>query len=158
MDFLSLIPMRGIPRRPGTGVFVAAEGEVRASTLARFVSNCHQLPEQLVFVKMSVEEVPSVPLGERTRIRRLREGTLLAMVRFGFNDEPDLPQTLRACPGLLTEASSTWYFVEPEFFGLVAQSKMMVWRKWLFSLMARASISATEYLHLPIDRTTLLPR
>jgi KUP system potassium uptake protein len=142
-------------RIAGTGVFVSPDGDVDARAFVQFASSRGGVPQRVIFVRFDVAQVPHVPLEQQAAIARLEHGALLAQVRFGFQDEPDVPRALQGCRSLGL-GSDTQYYLSLERLAPVQQGRMARWRKWLFMAMTHAGVSAIEYLHLPLERTTLL--
>jgi KUP system potassium uptake protein len=154
LQFLDCLPLGTISRHPGTGVFIGAEGEIDANAFLRFVVSKKFLPQHVVFVSMQVEPVPTVPLLEQPELVALGHGIRLIVVHYGFNDEADIPKTLRCVPALDLDAPTTHYHVGASARRHAGRGEMPAWRQWLFVTMGRAGIPAAEYFHLPPDRTT----
>jgi KUP system potassium uptake protein len=137
-------------------VFLSASGEVDLPAFLRWLGPQRHAPGQALIVGLRTEEVPHVPLAERATLLACAEGLSFVQLRFGYNDEPDVPQALGACHALGFDERASRYFLAPDRFDRIAQAPMARWRKRLFSWLARASAPAAEYFHLPAGRTTQL--
>lgn len=137
-------------------VFVSGTGELDPCAFLRCLHSQAQTPELAIFVCLRTEGVPHVPVGERAALIASIAGVSCVQLRFGFNDEPDVPQALSASAALRFDEPASHYFVVPEPFARIAQAPMAAWRKRLFLWMAAASAPVADYLRLPAGRTTTL--
>jgi KUP system potassium uptake protein len=55
------------------------------------------LHERVVLLNVLTEDVPHVPESERVRVEALPAGFHRVFVRYGFKDDPDLPQAMELC-------------------------------------------------------------
>jgi KUP system potassium uptake protein len=157
VEFLSSLPLHRVPRTPGTGVFLSPEGEVAATSFMHYLSEHRSLPERLVFVRLKLPDAPHVAMADAATVECLDRGVWLATVQFGFDDEPDVPAALQASPALASDPRSTRYYLRRETARELAGSRMARWRQRLYAAMLSVSVPAIEALHLPFDRTSLLP-
>lgn len=139
-----------------SAVFVSATGELDLFVVLRHLRSQQQVTGQAIFVCLRTEEVPHVPVGERAAVLACVAGASLVQLRFGFNDEPDVPQALSASAALRFDEPASHYFVVPEPVWRIAHVPMSAWRKRLFAWMAAASAPAADYMCLPTGRTTTL--
>jgi KUP system potassium uptake protein len=79
--------------------------------------------------------------------------------RFGFQDDIDLPATLRGATEQLEgeiDLDAVSYFVSRIVIVPTRQPGMMRWRKRLFVAIARNATNPATYLHLPDDCTVVM--
>jgi KUP system potassium uptake protein len=79
-------------------------------------------------------------------------------LRYGFQESPNIPRELEALVdlGIPYEPMQTSYFLGRETVVAAAVPKMSRWRQWLFMVLSRNSLSATEFFRIPSDRVVEL--
>jgi KUP system potassium uptake protein len=92
-------------------------------------------------------------------VTELAPGIHRVLLRFGFQESPNIPRELErlAGAGLITyEAMQASYFLGRETIVAAAVPKMARWQQWLFTLLSRNSVPATEFFKIPSDRVVEL--
>ena len=145
-------------RVPGTAVFMTAQP---TGTPPALVHNLHYnkvLHEHVVILTVNTAHTPQVPVEEQVSVTPLGYGLFNVRIRFGFMQDPNVPQALaRACEsGLELDMDDITYFLGRETIIVTARQGMAVWRERLFVLMARNAGRATEFFKLPIERVVEL--
>ena len=152
-----------LQRVPGTAVFLN-RGKVTAPLAMRAnVEHNHILHEHVVILSIETMPVPHVPAGERLVIDDLGykdDGITHVAARFGYMDEPNVPDVLR----LIREADIESPLADDElsyFLSTIELRRgdapgMSRWRKRLFLATSRITADAAEYFHLPRDRTVIM--
>ena len=87
-----------LPRVSGTAVFLNPSKETTPLALRANVEHNHVLHERVVIVTVQSETVPRVQPGDRVRIDDLGfddDNIAHVTARFGFQEEPNVPQALR---------------------------------------------------------------
>ena len=158
------------PRRvPGTAVFPHPTKETTPIALRANWEFNHVLHERVVVVSVVSENVPHVPTDERLAVDELGysdDGIVHLSMRFGFQDEQDLPEMLRHARGMSDELDID---VDDMLFFLsrisiersAARSgegdeRMARWRKRLFIGLAHNAASPAAYFCLPLGRTVVM--
>ena len=74
-------------------------------------------------------------------------------MRYGFMDEPNVPEALALAPelGVSIASADVTYFLGRETVIVTKSPGMAEWREKLFVLMARNAIRATAFFKLPPD-------
>ena len=119
----------------------------------------------MLIVSASSANVPHVPVADRFEMDHLGhedDNVTYLSVRFGFSDEPNLPEALaQACEtGVLPRG--TIRVQEASFFlsrGAIRRTRakgMTQWRKILFLRLAHNAADPAAYFGLPIDRTVTM--
>ena len=77
---------------------------------------------------------------------------------YGFQESPHIPRELEALReiGIPVEPMQTSYFLGRETLVASAVPKMSRWRQWLFTIMSRNAVPATEFFRIPSDRVVEL--
>jgi KUP system potassium uptake protein len=165
MEFVDDLYARGLPRVPGTAVFPHPGKESTPLALRANVEHNKILHEDVLIVSASSANVPHVPVADRFEVDHLgHEDDRIThlSVRFGFSDEPNLPEALaQACEtGALPRG--TIRVQEASFFlsrGPIRRTKtkgMAQWRKILFLRLAHNAADPAAYFGLPVDRTVTM--
>ncbi len=116
------------------------------------------LHERVVLVNVNTEDIPHVPEAERVRVEPLEFNFYRVIVRYGFKDEPDIPQALELCAGqgLRVDLMASSFFLGRETVVPKRPPAMAPWREKLFIWMYRNSGSAVEVFKIPANRVVEL--
>ena len=145
------------PRVPGTAVFLTATPDVAPHALLHNLYHNKVLHERVVFLTVSVKDVPTVPPGERVSVHELPQQCYRVTLTFGFMDQPDVWGALsELCPprGLAFDLMQTSFFLSRQIVVPVEgpEGGMALWRERLFATQTRLSGSAVEYFNIPTNR------
>jgi len=162
-DFVDELHEHQPARVPGTAVFPHPTKETTPLALRANVQYNHVLHEHVVLVSVHVENVPYVADDERIEIDALRygdDGVVHVDLRFGFQDEQDLPAMLRQAVGMTGELEfdpdEAYYFLSRLTIQPGNASGMAGWRKRLFIGLAHNAANPAAKFHLPVDRTVVM--
>ncbi|BBE51655.1 Low affinity potassium transport system protein kup [Ferriphaselus amnicola] len=146
-----------VPRVAGTAVYLTSDTSLVPSALFHTLKHYKVLHERVVFLHVLNEEVPYIAADQRLDIKELTPGVYRVDVRFGFREEPDIPEALRLAPkfGLEIEAMSTSYFVARSVI-VDGPGALPRWRCNLFSWLTRQSEGAAAYYRLPANQVVEL--
>jgi KUP system potassium uptake protein len=152
--------LRSIQRDPparvkGTAVFLTANPIGVPSALLHNLKHNKVLHERTVLLTMLVTDSPHVPPDQQLEIQTLGESFYRILARYGFMEEPDVPQLLKRCGelGLKFDLGQTTFFLGLEtLIPSGHKPGMAAWRQKLFVLMARNAQRATKYFRLPPNR------
>jgi len=150
-------------RVPGTAVFLNANPETTPLAMRANVEHNHTLHEHAVILSLETEKVPHVPEEERLVVDDLGyadDGITHVVARFGFQDKPDVPATLRLAADRGLERSidpeKSSYFLSRITIVPTDAPGMRRWRKKLFLAISRTSANPVEYFALPGERTVVM--
>jgi KUP system potassium uptake protein len=164
-EFVDELYDAGLPRVPGTAVFPHPGKETTPLALRANVEHNHVLHEGVLIVSATSENVPHIPPAERFVLDHLGhedDHIQHLSVRFGFSDEPNLPEALRAAcdAGVLDEdhvdVAHASFFLSRGPIRRTRARGMAAWRKVLFLTLARNAADPTAYFGLPVDRTVTM--
>ncbi len=157
-QFLNSLSRREIPRVQGTGIYLAGNPDGVPIALLHNLKHNKVLHERVIFMTVSVEDSPRADDENRMSVEELGEGFWRVRARYGFMEEPDVPDVLRRCGelGLKCREHETSFFVSRETIIPSKKSGMAVWRERLFALMSRNAHSATAFFRLPPNRVVEL--
>ena len=149
-------------RAARTGIFLDANPDTTPLALRANVEHNCVLHESVVIVAVRTLNVPHVDEDERVTIDDLGyrdDGITHVTARFGFQDDLDVPRTLRRAAKRLegdVDFSTVSYFLSRVSIIATDEPGMAVWRKKLFIAIARNAASPVPYFHLPDDRTIVM--
>jgi KUP system potassium uptake protein len=163
-DFVEEIrdPDQPIARSPRTGIFLDANPETTPLALRANVEHNCVLHHSVVIVTVVTLNVPHVDEDERVTVDDLGyrdDGITHLTARFGFQDDLDVPRTLRRAAKRLerdADFEHVSYFLSRITIIPGKTPGMALWRKKLFITIARNAASPVPYFHLPDDRTIVM--
>jgi KUP system potassium uptake protein len=163
-DFIEEIrdPNQPISRSPRTGIFLDADPETTPLALRANVDHNCVLHENVVIVAVQTLNVPHVDEVDRVTVDDLGyrdDGITHVTARFGFQDDLDVPATLRAAAERLereADFDNVSYFLSRITIIPTDSPGMAMWRKKLFIAIARNAASPVPYFHLPDERTVVM--
>lgn len=157
-SFLSELPKSGLPRVPGTAVFMTLSPVGTPPTLLHNVKHNHILHEKVVFLSIISTDTPTVPPAEQIKLNDLGQGFYRVEAFYGFMQKPNVPQVMKmvAKYGLVTEPMTTTFYLGRETLLTGGKSKMMRWRKAIFAFMSRNAGNTTVYFGIPANRVVEL--
>jgi KUP system potassium uptake protein len=99
-----------------------------------------------------------VPPERRREVEALAPDIHRVFLRYGFQESPNIPKELEALKeaGIRYEPMQTSYFLGRETVVAAVVPKMSRWRQWLFTIMSRNAVPATEFFRIPSDRVVEL--
>jgi KUP system potassium uptake protein len=149
-------------RPPRTAVFLNADRETTPLALRTNYEHNHSVHETVVIVSIQGLNVPHVAEAKRLKADELGyddDGISHLTAYFGFQDDIDLPRTLRGATELLEgeiDHDAVSYFVSRIVLLPTGDCGMQRWRKRLFIAIARNANNPAAFLHLPDESTVVL--
>jgi KUP system potassium uptake protein len=155
-SFLARLPQSRTVRVPGIAVFMTGQADYVPGALLHNLKHNKVLHERVLFVTVINEDVPRVE--ERRELTELGPSIHRVILRYGFQESPNIPKELEALRefGVPFEPMQASYFLGRETVVAAAVPKMSRWRQWLFTLLSRNAISATDFFRIPSDRVVEL--
>jgi KUP system potassium uptake protein len=156
-DFIDALHQRRppLPRVSGTAVFLNRGDRTTPLAMRATVEHLRTLHEHVVILSIETEPRPYVSPEDRLVISDLGfrdDGISHVLARFGFQDDPDVPDVLRAanahgleCPLEVDEAS---YFLSKIELELTDTAGMARWRKRIFLATAHLASDPVDYFAL----------
>jgi len=157
-SFIARLPQSRTIRVPGTAVFMTSQADFLPGALLHNLKHNKVLHERVLFVTVTNEGVPMVGAEGRRTVEQLAPDIHRIGLRYGFQESPNIPKELEALRevGIPFEPMQTSYFLGRETVVAAAVPKMSRWRQWLFTLMSRNAVPATEFFRIPSDRVVEL--
>ena len=157
-SFIARLPQSRTMRVPGMAVFMTSQADFLPGALLHNLKHNKVLHERVLFVTVLNEPVPHVGAGRRREVEALAPDIHRVVLRYGFQESPHIPKELEALKqeGIRYEPMQTSYFLGRETVVAAAVPKMSRWRQWLFTIMSRNAVPATEFFRIPSDRVVEL--
>jgi KUP system potassium uptake protein len=157
-EFVESIRVNPPARVGGTAVFMTGQPTGTPPALVHNILFNKVLHEHVVMLMVMTQPVPHVPEAERATIRPLSLGISHVTVRYGFMEDPNVPDALAAArqAGLQMDTEEVTYFLGRETLIASGRPGMALWRERLFVLMARNAVRATAFFRLPPERVVEL--
>jgi KUP system potassium uptake protein len=157
-EFMARVAESRPVRVPGTAVFMTAQPRGTPPALAHNLRYNKVLHEHVVTLMVTTQPVPHVSADEHISVRPLGQGLFDVVVRYGFMEDPDVPEALARARerGLELDDEDVTFFLGRETLIVTRAPGMALWRERLFVLMARNAIRATAFFRLPPERVVEL--
>jgi KUP system potassium uptake protein len=145
---------RAPDRVAGTAVFLTADATHTPAAFLHNLKHNKVLHERIIMLQVETMDVPRVPESHRVEVERLGKGFHTVIARYGFTEQPDVPEALRACRphGIAYDEMETSFFLGRETLVPSQHSKLGKWRRdWFISLSHSASATKT-FFRIPPNR------
>jgi len=153
-NFISQIRRKNIKRVIGTAIFFVPNLKVAPMALLHNLKHNKILHKRVVCMHLKFENFPKLRNDERLIVKHLGSNFYTIIVRYGFQEEPNIPRVL----ALLKANEFKFDMEETSFFvgkvKVIAKDPTIPTR--LFIFMHRVMMGATEYYKIPKERTVEL--
>ena len=147
--------MERVPDRvAGTAVFLTADASHTPAAFLHNLKHNKVLHERIIILQVDTMDVPIVPESHRVEVERLGKGFHTVIAHYGFTEQPDIPEALRACRphGIAYDEMETSFFLGRETLVPSQHSRLGRWRRdWFISLSHSASATKT-FFRIPPNR------
>jgi KUP system potassium uptake protein len=156
--FLARLPQSRTVRVPGMAVFLTGNPDYVPTSLLHNLKHNKVLHERVLFVTVQNVDEPEVGADRRTEVAELAPGIHRVILRYGFMESPNIPRELEemSASGIAFDPMQASYFLGREVLVPAMVPKMPWWRLWLFLVLARNAVPATEFFRIPSDRVVEL--
>ena len=145
---------RAPDRVAGTAVFLTADATHTPQAFLHNLKHNKVLHERIIILQVDTMDVPVVSDANRVEVERLGKGFHTVIAHYGFTEQPDIPEALRACRphGIAYDEMETSFFLGRETLVPSQHSKLGRWRRdWFISLSHSASATKT-FFRIPPNR------
>jgi len=145
---------RAPDRVAGTAVFLTADASKTPAAFLHNLKHNKVLHERVIILQVETMDVPRVWEANRVVCERLGKGFHTVIARYGFTEQPDVPEALRACRphGIAYDEMETSFFLGRETLIPSQHSRLGKWRRdWFISLSHSASGTKT-FFRIPPNR------
>jgi KUP system potassium uptake protein len=159
--FLKEIAEKGVPRVPGTAIFLTRSREGVPPVMAWHVKHNRALHERVMVINVSIEPVPFVREEDRLRFHVEAPNFWRATVNYGFMERPEIPPILEEAKarGCDLNLGDVTYYVGRETVVSRADGKgLPKWQELIFAAMERNASQVTDFFRLPVDQVVEIGR
>jgi len=139
-------------------VFLTGNPDYVPTSLLHNLKHNKVLHERVLFVTVQNMDEPEIGPERRTEVSELAPGIHRVILRYGFMESPNIPRALEDLDahGVAFDTMQASYFLGREVLVPAMVPKMPLWRLWLFLVLARNAVPATEFFRIPSDRVVEL--
>ena len=140
------------------GVFLTSQPDYVPTSLLHNLKHNKVLHDRVLFVTVQNVDEPEVGPERRTEVAELAPGIHRVILRYGFMESPNIPRALEelTASGVPFDPMQASYFLGRDVLVPATVPELPWWRHWLFLVMARNAVSATEFFRIPSDRVVEL--
>jgi KUP system potassium uptake protein len=152
--FMDKLVQRGVPRVPGTAVFLTRTPSGAPPVMQWHVRHSRALHERVFILTVATEMTPYVPVADRLRFEEIGPGFWRGSARFGFMQRPDIPALLHVAHGLgcaITTDDLTYFVGHETVVSRADGTGLPHWVEAMFAFMQRNSSHVTDYFRLPAE-------
>jgi KUP system potassium uptake protein len=141
-------------RVPGTAVYMTSRVDVVPVPLLHNLKHNKVLHERIVLLHVVTANIPRVPRERRIEVAHLADNFHSIVVRYGFMEQPDIPEVLEECASreLHFNMMDTSFFVGRVTIVAAKHSRLGAIRRRVFEAMHRNALAATEFFRIPPNR------
>jgi KUP system potassium uptake protein len=152
--FLEDVAEVGLPRVPGTAVFLFKGSGAAPPALITNTRHNHVLHDRVILLSILTDDVPTVNDAGRAQIQDFGQGVFQVTLHYGFMEEPDVEAALLKLSDdrLPVTADTLTFFLGRETVIASSIPGMANWRERLFAFQLRSAASAARFFRLPADR------
>jgi KUP system potassium uptake protein len=145
-------------RVAGTAIFMTSNLVGTPPTLLHNLQHNKVLHERVILLTVVTSDVPHVRSEDRVLIEELGQGFYRLTLRYGFMEEPDVPDALMAASnrGFPVNLEETTFFLGVETLLATRRPGLPLWRERLFVLIARNALRANAFFKIPPERVVEL--
>ncbi len=146
--------VHGKTRVSGTAIYMTSRLDVVPVPLLHNLKHNKVLHEQIVLLHVATANIPRVPPERRIEVAHLGDNFHSIVVRYGFMEQPDIPEVLEECANreLHFNMMDTSFFVGRVTIVGAKHSPIGAIRRQLFDFMHRNALPATEFFRIPPNR------
>jgi KUP system potassium uptake protein len=159
--FMARIAAHGIPRVPGTALFLTRTERDVPPVMEWHVKHNRALHQKLFVLTVTAESVPWIEEKDRLRFEEIAPQFWRATARYGFMERPDVPALLKKAQGLgcmLDLADVTYYVGHETVVAREDGQGLPRWLEALYATMQRNSTHVSDYFRLPADTVVEIGR
>jgi KUP system potassium uptake protein len=150
-EFSESLAIQAPQRVNGQAIYLTANPDIVPIALLHNMRHNKVLHSEVGLLHFSTERVPRVPNSRKVEVTSIGDGMYKIIARYGYMEYPNIRQVLALAnqQGMHFKANAISFFLNREKIVVVMKTKMSVWRKKMFGLMARNALSASAYYDLP---------
>jgi KUP system potassium uptake protein len=158
-DFVEALLAHPPHRVEGTAVFLTAHIDFVPVALLHNLKHNRVLHQRVLFLKLSIWDVPYVRDEERINIVELGGNCFVVRAVHGFKETPDINHVLALLEqqhGLTLELADTSFFLARDTVVPSNLPGMAIWREGLFAWMMQNAAKPSDFFKIPPNRVVEL--
>ena len=158
-EFVQALLQHPPHRVEGTAVFLTAHIDYVPVALLHNLKHNRVLHQRVIFLKLSIWDVPYVRDEERINIVELGGNCYVVRALHGFKETPDINRVftlLERDHGLALELSDTSFFLARDTIVPSNLPGMALWRERLFAWMMQNAAKPSDFFRIPPNRVVEL--
>jgi KUP system potassium uptake protein len=160
-DLLADLKARGVPRVPGTAVFLTRSRSGVPPVMIWHLRQNRSLHERVLVLTIITEASPRVDAKDRLSVTEEGDNFWRAVARYGFMERPNIPRLLEAAQqkGCSLQLDDVIYYVGHEHVVHREHGPALPkWQEGLFAAMVKNASHVTDYFRLPGERVVEIGR
>jgi KUP system potassium uptake protein len=160
-EFLAKVKARGVPRVPGTAVFLTRTTSGVPPVMIWHLRQNRALHERVVVLRVLTESRPRVHWPDLMSVAQEGDNFWRVTAHFGFMQRPDIPRLMTEAHqrGCGVELGDITYYVGHEI--IIHRERgaaLPLWQEKLFAAMVRNASHVTDYFRLPSEQVVEIGR
>ncbi len=151
-QFLSQVTARGIPRVPGTAVFLTRALTDTPPVMLWHVKHNRALHEHVLAVTCITQSIPFVDAAHRVQLTQAAPEFWRLVAQYGFMERPDIPELLeeaRAKGCTMPLDDLTYYVGHESVVHRTLGPALPLWQERFYAFMLRNVPSVASFVRLP---------
>jgi KUP system potassium uptake protein len=160
-EFMADIQSKGIPRVPGTAVFLTRTEQDTPPVMIWHVKHNRALHEHLFVLRVEILPVPWLASAQRIALTEVAPNFWRAEACYGFMERPHIPELLMTSRslGCTVDLDDVTYYVGHETVVSREDGRgLPAWQERCFALMERNAIHVSDFFSLPTDQVVEIGR
>jgi KUP system potassium uptake protein len=153
-EFLADIVAKGVPRVPGSAVFLTRATADTPPVMVWHVRHNRALHRYLIAITCQTQSIPYVDAAARVKVEQLAPDFWRMIARYGFMERPDIPELLAAGRALgcaLPLDDVTYYVGHESVVHRTLGPAMSRWQEAIYAFMLRNAATVAGFFRLPRD-------
>jgi KUP system potassium uptake protein len=160
-EFIATLEQKGVPRVPGTAVFLTRSKRGVPPVMAWHVKHNRALHTKILVINVCVEPEPWVEPEDRLHCFEEAPGFWRASANFGFMERPDIPAIVlkakeEGCD--ISPEDVTYYVGHETVVSREDGGGLPEWAETIFAAMERNAAHVTDFFKLPPDQVVEIGR
>ena len=157
-DFIKSLSIQPVDRVRGQAVFLSGNPGIIPRALLHNLKHNKVLHSEIIFLHISTQEVPRIPLDQKLDFEKLGSGFYKVTAKYGFMEEPNIVKilTLIREKGVDFKPNQISYFLGREMVLPKEKSGMSKWRTKLFGFLSHNAFGFTAYYDIPPNQVVEL--
>ncbi len=160
-DFLADLRVRGIPRVPGTAVFLTRTSSGVPPVMIWHLKHNRALHECLLVLTVVTVSRPRVRANQRITVTQEGDNFWRVTANYGFIERPNIPHLLQeahhvGCGARLDDV--TYYVGHEHILHRERGAALPAWQEAFFAAMLRNASHVTDYFRLPSEQVVEIGR